>query len=113
MQEELRSLSQELNAMGVHPDNTYMYIQGHHLFNHIVVPLLVSICDKLYNERIRELKELSQHVAQYHTELACYEKSTENIPSMLKKNTGYTLSPEFQRIKRDIEEFLNGGCAAE
>ena len=92
--------------MGVHPNNTYMYIQGHHLFNHIVVPLLISICDRLYNERIRELKELSQHIAQYHTELACYEKSTESIPSMLKKNTGYMLSPEFKKIQHDIEEYL-------
>lgn len=105
-QEQLKVLAQELKEMGVHPNNTYMYIQGHHLFNHIVVPLLISICDRLYNERIRELKELSQHIAQYHTELACYEKSTESIPSMLKKNTGYMLSPEFKKIQHDIEEYL-------
>jgi hypothetical protein len=39
--------------------------------------------------------------------LACYEKSTENIPSMLKKNTGYMMSPEFKKIQHDIEEYLN------
>ncbi len=107
--DEQRSYQQvevSLTELGVTPDNTYMYIQGHHLFNHIVVPLLISICDRLYNERIRELKELSQHIAQYHTELACYEKSTESIPSMLKKNTGYMLSPEFKKIQHDIEEYL-------
>jgi hypothetical protein len=103
----LKSLADELHELGIHPDNTYMYIQGHHLFNHVVVPLLISICDRLYNERIRELKEQSQHIAQYHTELACYEKSTENIPSMLKKNTGYMMSPEFKKIQHDIEEYLN------
>ena len=35
-----------LTELGVTPDNTYMYIQGHHLFDKVVVPMLSKVCEK-------------------------------------------------------------------
>ena len=40
-------------------------------------------------------------------ELSCYEHSIENVGSMLKKNTGYTRSPQYQWLKNDIAHYMH------
>lgn len=105
--ESYLALKEELKALGVTPDTTYLYIQGHHLFDNIVVPVMKKVCDKLIRERESEIYHKAVHKVQMNNELSCYQHSKENIVSMLRKNVGYMFAPQFQQIRTDIERFLN------
>lgn len=106
------ALKDELRRLGVRPDNTYLYIQGHHLFDKIVVPIVSRVCDRLVREREHEIKRQSVHNTQMRNELSCYSHSIQDIVQMLKKNTGYTMSEQFACMRRDAERYLETGQTA-
>lgn len=95
-----------LNRLGVDTHNTYLYIQGHHLFDQVVSPVVQSVCDALRNERENEIRDCAIHSEQARTEMACYENSLGKVKMMMKKNTFYQFLPEFQKIQADVEKFL-------
>ena len=43
-EQEYKELSAELVRLGVEPEQTYLYIQGHHLFDKIVMPVMNKVC---------------------------------------------------------------------
>ena len=106
--ESYLKLKQELKDMGVSPDTTYLYIQGHLLFDKIVLPMMKKVCDRLVREREREIQKQSMHHTQYRNELSCYTKSVEDLTGILKRNVGYMRSAPFLKIVSDVEKFLNG-----
>ncbi len=106
-EDDREHLEERLAQLGVTPDNAYLYIQGHHIFNKVVVPVVQKVCDALIQEREREIKSQALHKAQENTELSCYDNSVEQVIPMLKKNTYYQNSDAFRRILRDVERFLS------
>lgn len=98
-----RELLDEMTILSVFPQETYLYIHGHSLFNDIIVPMLTKECDHLINEREQEIRFQSKHATQEENELSCYENSLETITSMLKKNTLYLSSPQVQRTIAEIK----------
>ena len=101
------AVKDDLNRLGVDSSNTYLYIQGHHLFDHVVVPIMDKVCGRLYREREQEIGEQSVHNMQYQTEISSYKNSVGDITAMLKKNMGYAMSPQFKNIMNDVAEFLD------
>lgn len=99
-------LKDELKQLGVTPQTTYLYIQGHHLFDNVVVPMMKKVCDSLVRERQREIDRNAIHSTQRYNELASYNHSTENIVPMLRRNTGYRRSAPFMRLQDDVRKFL-------
>ena len=85
-----RSLRDEMLALGVTPETTYLYIQGHHMFDTVVAPILSKVCNRLRMERENEINRTSVHNTQMRNEISCYENSIENIGSMLKKKVWAT-----------------------
>lgn len=104
---EWGATAQYLNRLGVDEHNAYLYIQGHHLFDIVVGPVVQSVCDALRNDRENEIRDRAVHGEQARTEMACYENSLGKVKMMMKKNTFYQFLPEFQRIQADVEAFLN------
>jgi hypothetical protein len=102
-------MDQELRQLGITPDTTYLYIQGHHIFDNIVAPILGNVCEYLRRERENQIYRQAVHNTQMHNELSCYEHSIEDIPAMLKKNFGYINSPQFVRLKQDVANYLENG----
>ena len=49
-----------LRNLGVTETNTYLYIQGHHLFDLVVSPIVQSVCDALRNDRENEIRGTAQ-----------------------------------------------------
>ena len=96
-----------LEELGVTPQTTYLYIQGHHLFDKVVVPVMQKVCTKLVRDREQEIRYQSRHSTQMHNELSCYNHSTQDIVQMLKKNMGYVQCDAFRRIQQDTERLLN------
>lgn len=103
------ALKRELISMGVTPQTTYLYIQGHHLFNKIVQPIVSRVCTVLIQEREQEIRTQAVHDTQRRNELSCYSGSIQDIAQMLKKSTGYTESEPFRRILADVEHLLGIG----
>ncbi len=105
--EQYLKTKNDLLALGVTPDTTYLYIQGHSLYDNVVVPILTKVCNRLRQERQEEIVHTSRHYTQRKNEMSCYEHSLQDIRQMLKKNTGYKASEPFRRLQADLAAYLD------
>ena len=104
--EEYLATKADVLALGVTPQTTYLYIQGHHLFDTVVSPMLSKVCNLLRQERQNEIYHASAHKTQKRNEMSCYENSLQDIKVMLKKNSGYIMSEQFRRLQEDVRNYL-------
>jgi hypothetical protein len=105
--EEYLKTKNDLKILGVTPQTTYLYIQGHHLFDTVVSPILSKVCNLLRQERQNEIYHATAHKTQKRNEMTCYENSLQDIKVMLKKNSGYTSSDQFRLLQNDIRKYLD------
>ena len=103
---EIEEMKKEFTRLGVTPDNTYMYIQGHHIMDNVTLRLLNPVCTLLRREREEEIHALACHAMQLQNELTAYQRSQMPVEQVLHKNTNYKNSPQYKMIQRDIENFL-------
>ena len=106
LKDALPETERMLRDLGINDNNTYLYIQGHHLFDLVVSPVVQTVCDVLRNEQENDIRDRAVHSEQARTEIACYENSLGKVKMMMKKNTYYQFSPEFQKILVDVEKYL-------
>lgn len=99
-------LREEMLSLGLTPETTYLYIQGHTLFDNIVLPLLSPVCTVLRRERENEIKRLACHEKQRQNELSCYQHSVSPIDVMLKKGTMFRQSEPYSRLREDLRKFV-------
>lgn len=104
---QLKPLKEELQNLGVRPENTYLYIQGHHLMDNVVMQVLDPVCTILRREREKEIKKLAEHSVQMDNELSSYIHSQCPIEQMVRRNTAFKQSEPYQMLKADIEAFLD------
>ena len=103
---DIEIMKPELERLGVTPDNTYLFIQGHHLKENVVMKLLSPVCVRLRREREMEIRHLACHAQQYRNELTAYHRSLQTIESVLRKNTDYEEAPTYAMIRRDVERLI-------
>ncbi len=101
------ALDAELRGLGILPEETYLYIQGHQLFDEVVAPMITSVCVDLIRQRENEIQSQSKHNTQRKNEIACYEHSVEDVTSMLKKNTSYLRSKQAGWIMDDLRRYIS------
>ena len=106
LKDALPETERMLRDLDINDNNTYLYIQGHHLFDLVVSPVVQTVCDILRNEQENDIRDRAVHSEQARTEIACYENSLGKVKMMMKKNTYYQFSPEFQKILADVERYL-------
>ena len=99
-------LRNELLQKGLTPETTYLYIQGHTLFENVVLPLLDPICIMLRKEREREIRQLACHSTQRQNELSSYQHSQLPIDIVLRKNTEFRNAPQMQWVRQKIRQFI-------
>lgn len=104
---EHEELKEELASLGVLPEETYMYIQGHHIMNNVVMRMMTPICRHLRAMRETEIERLAYHRQQYNNELSAYRNNQCDIAFMLSKNTDYKSSRPYSRLRADIEKLLS------
>ena len=107
--EEYLATKDDIRALGVTPQTTYLYKQGHHLFDTVVTPIMSKVCNLLRQERQNEIYYASAHRTQKRNEMSCYENSLQDIKVMLKKNNGYMASEQFRRLQEDVRNYLDVG----
>ena len=105
--EEYLTTKEDIKQLGVTAQTTYLYIQGHHLFDTVVSPILSKVCNLLRQERQHEIYQAMAHKTQKRNEMTCYENSLQDIKVMLKKNNGYMVSEQFQRLQEDVRRYLD------
>lgn len=105
---QVNGLRSELKA-GLVPETTYLYMQGHHVMDNVVMKLLIPVCTALRREREQEIKRLAEHNEQFRNELTCYQNSQVNVEIMLKKNVAYKRLFHYDWLRQDIQEYLAKG----
>ena len=103
---EIEAMKAEFTYLGVTPENTYLFIQGHHIMESVAMKILTPVCNALRREREEEIKRLAEHHTQFRNELTCYERSLLPVDVVLRKQVGFKDSPVFKRLEKDIREFL-------
>ena len=63
-------------------------------------------------EREHEIRRLAVHETQHQNELAAYHHAVAPVEEMLRKHTGYTDCPLYQRIQQDIRRRIVEAAAA-
>ena len=106
LKEEYRKLDEELASLGVNPDETYFYIQGHHIMNGVTMRIMQPVCRHLRSKREEEIERYAYHRQQYNNELASYRHSQCDVATMLSKNTDYKDASPYLRLKADVERLL-------
>ena len=96
----------EILRLGVTPQTTYLYMQGHHLFDTVTAPMLTKVCNMLRQERQTEINRSKAHNTQKRNEMSCYENSLQDVKAMLKKNFGYVRCDRFKQLQSDIANFF-------
>lgn len=96
-----KPLQQQLEALGVVPETTYLYMRGHDLFDHVVGPVLDKVCTRLRREREAEIASLACHDRQCQNELASYQHSCAPWAEMLRKHDAFHRASLYKRIIED------------
>jgi hypothetical protein len=103
--QKVKAMAEELRALGVTPETTYQFMQGHHIMDNVVMRLLFPVCTLLRREREEEIKRLAQHTQQCDNELAGYRNSQIDVERMIRRNYGYRSSALYDRIRSDLSCF--------
>ena len=106
LKDEYKYLDEEFAALGINPDETYFYIQGHHIMNGVTMRILQPVCRHLRSKREEEIERYAYHRQQYNNELASYRHSQCDVATMLSKNTDYKSASPYLRLKADIKKLL-------
>lgn len=104
--ESYLALKADLKALGVSPSDTYLYIQGHHLFDAVVTPMLAKVCEALIREREREIYKGAMHNTQRNNELSGYTHSKSDVTMMLRRNVGFFASAPYRRLQHDLQQMF-------
>ncbi len=104
---EYEALKEEFEHLGIKDEETYFYIQGHHIMDSVVLRMLIPVCRHLRNKRETEIQRLACHRQQYNNELSSYRHSQCDVALILQKNTNYKDAPPYKRLQKDIEDLLS------
>ena len=105
-QEDIQKLAKNLRRLGVEPENTYLFIQGHHLKDQVVLKILIPICSRLRREREEEINQQAKHNEQRTNELSSYRHSGEAVELILRKNTDFLKAPTYKYIEKEIKQLM-------
>ena len=104
---EVAALRKELASLGVKEDNTYLFLQGHHLIENVIMRLLMPVCNVLRQEREAEIRRFAVHDQQYRNEISAYQHSQMGLDEAIRKNTHYRECELYQRMRNDMANMLS------
>lgn len=96
-----------LTTRGVRPELTYLFMQGHTLFECVVMVMLECVCDKLRQLMLAKIALSSKKGEALENEIANYNNSLRSIKDVLLDNENYTSSPLYMRLESDIQAYID------
>ncbi|MDM8564795.1 DUF4435 domain-containing protein [Candidatus Halobeggiatoa sp. HSG11] len=103
---QINQFKTKLNKLGVKPENTYLFIKGHTLFDEIVCKFLTPITSNLKKQKIEQIQKdeeiskekIIQNIDNYNNSLTYYKV-------LLHNNTDYYECFLMKKIWKDIEKY--------
>lgn len=102
----LHEFEKLLHEKGVQPEDTYMYMQGHTLMDNVVIPALNAVCEKLKLMNTIRINTSTKTGVALKNEMSNYNNSLRPVRDVLLDNEGYHGSPLYQKLKQDIEKYI-------
>ena len=102
-----KPLRDQLLALGLKPETTYLYMQGHTLMEGVVMPLLTPICTHLRKEREAEIRRNAVHSQQRQNELSCYQRRLGPLDQMIRKSNKFMQSEPYALLRQDLQAFVD------
>ena len=107
MAAEMPSFAAYLREKGVEPENTYLFMHGHTLMDNVVIIVLNAVCDLLRQMSIAKINSSSKTGLPLKNELSNYINTLRSTRDVLLDNENYTSCPLYQKLKADIENYIN------
>lgn len=104
---EVGWFSKSLEAKGVTPETTYMYMQGHTLMDNVVVVMLNAVCDQLKLMSNIRITTSSKTGTALKNELSNYNNALRNVRDILLDNESYKHCPQYLLLKKDIDNYIS------
>ena len=99
---------ERMKARDLFPENTYLFMQGHTLFENVTVPMLESICGRLRRLEVARINESSATGTPLMNALENYRNSTQmGIRNLLLTNTKYKDCFLYKRLRDDIQAYVS------
>ena len=107
-----RPLCESVEALGVTPPTTYLFMRGHDLAEHVVGPVMEAVCTRLRREREAEISRLAVHDLQKSNELASYQHSCAPWQEMLRKHDFFRRAAQYQHVVERAKAMARQALAA-
>ncbi len=104
----LNNFKQQLEQLGLKPSNTYLFIQGHLLYNRIVKKLLERVCHFLKSEKRQEYQTSVASDSQKKQKCNEYRNHTSlrNFETILLTHKNYISCFLIQKIQADVHRYF-------
>lgn len=96
---DIEPIKEKLAALGVHPENLYLFLRGHDLFD-TVVAIGRRVCEKLMEMKKKKV------IPDGHKVSVIYGQS-HDFESHVKHNFSFGKYPEINKIGEDVRRFYN------
>lgn len=102
----VQSLSEQLKTLGVNPENTYLFAQGHTIKDNVVLMFLKPICSGLQREKEQQIKNNAKHPTAIADEFRHYKNLLIPIEVVLNMNTEFKSCFLYQKIQDDLDNYI-------
>lgn len=104
--QKVAAFSQQLRPSGLNEDTAYLFINGHTLFDNVVLMILKPLCRKLRKKKIQEISINAQHQEESKNQINHYKNKCKNIKDVLSTNTNFKTCFLYQKIKQDLDLYI-------
>ncbi len=104
--EHIDAFGRELQALGVEPDDTYLYMHGHTLMDNVVMVALNAVCERLRALSISRITSSARRGQALSNEMSNYNNQLRNVRDVLLDNENYTDCFLYHRLSNDIDAYL-------
>jgi Protein of unknown function (DUF4435) len=113
-QQDLDKIKTDLATLGITPQNTYLFIQGHTLYDNVVKPILNTVADNLKNKKMAEFATKAkddEHAEQKRNEYKKLVFKAKNDELTAVERTWfnakyYAFCPFASKIEADIKRYI-------
>jgi hypothetical protein len=104
----LNNFKQQLEQLGLKPNNTYLFINGHLLYNRIVKKLLERVCNFLKSEKRQEYKKIAHTPQENSQQCREYHNHTDlrKVECILLTHKNYISCFLIQKIQSDVRRYF-------
>ena len=102
---QINQFKEKLYILGITPENTYLFIKGHILYENVVCMFLQPIALYLKSKQFRQISELKKDEEEATNRRNQYKKYFIDIELVLRNNTNYYDCFLMNHILSDIEKY--------